>query len=89
MTNEHHTVFYTGVTSQLVTRVRQHKTKHYPNSFTARYNAFKLIYFESHGTIMVAIAREKQVKKYSRKKKFVLIQKMNPTWKDLFEDIKD
>jgi putative endonuclease len=89
MTNEHHTVFYTGVTSNLPARIAQHKNKHFPKSFTARYNATKLVYYESLDSITAAIAREKQVKSYSRKKKFVLIEKLNPTWKDLFEDIQD
>ena len=89
MTNKKFSVYYTGVTSKLIVRVRQHKDKFYPKSFTARYNADILIYFETYPTILEAIAREKQLKKYSRMKKRTLIDEMNPTWKDLFEDIKD
>ena len=89
MTNAHFTVFYTGVTSNLLARVLQHKEKYYPKSFTAKYNACILIYFEPHSTIMEAISREKQVKKYSRAKKMALINTMNADWRDLFEVIKD
>lgn len=89
MTNKHHTVFYTGVTSDLLSRVIQHKTKHYSKSFTARYNADKLVYYESLATIEEAISREKQVKKYRREKKINLIEAINPNWKDLYEGIKD
>jgi putative endonuclease len=88
MTNKHHTVFYTGVTSNLVARVHQHKTKHYPRSFTARYNADVLVYYEAHPSIMEAITREKQLKKYSRKKKVELIERMNPEWRDWYADVK-
>jgi putative endonuclease len=70
-------------------RVTQHREKHYPTSFTSRYNIFKLVYFEVFPSVEEAIIREKQVKKYSRKKKFVLIEGMNPEWRDLYEDIKD
>jgi putative endonuclease len=87
MTNQHHTVFYTGVTSDLIARVQQHKEKFFSKSFTARYNASVLIYYEAHAGITEAIAREKQVKVYSRKKKFQLIETINPEWKDLFEDV--
>jgi putative endonuclease len=89
LTNTNHTVFYTGVTSDLLSRVTQHREKHYPTSFTSRYNIFKLVYFEVLPSVEEAIIREKQVKKYSRKKKFVLIEGMNPEWRDLYEDIKD
>lgn len=87
MTNAHHTVFYTGVTSDLITRMDQHKTKYYPKSFTARYNINKLIYFEGFHSIQEAIDREKQVKKYRREKKIALIEGLNPEWKDLYDEL--
>jgi putative endonuclease len=87
MTNRHHTVFYTGVTSDLTTRVFQHKTKYYPKSFTARYNIEKLVYFENFHSIEEAISREKQVKKYRREKKIILIEGMNPDWRDLYDEL--
>lgn len=88
MTNKHHTVFYTGVTSDLFSRVTEHKEKIYPKSFTSRYNVFKLVCYESFYSIEEAIVREKQVKGYSRAKKIALIEKQNPEWKDLHEEIK-
>ncbi|PIB37266.1 hypothetical protein BFP72_18550 [Reichenbachiella sp. 5M10] len=85
MTNSRHTVLYIGVTSNLIARVQKHKGKLYPKSFTARYNAFKLVYFEGFHSIEEAIAREKQIKKYRREKKDALVNEMNPEWKDLFD----
>jgi putative endonuclease len=89
LTNRHHTVFYTGVTADLLARILEHREKRFPKSFTSRYNIFKLVYFEVFFRVEEAIDREKQVKKYSRAKKIALIEKMNPEWKDLFEDIKN
>jgi putative endonuclease len=88
MVNAHHTVFYTGVTSDLFSRVSEHKERIHPKSFTFRYNVFKLVYYESFYSIEEAIAREKQVKVYSRAKKIALIVKQNPEWIDLYEEIK-
>jgi len=89
MTNQRHTTLYTGVTSELKWRIIQHKNKEYPNSFTARYNLNKLIYYELCDDIESAIAREKQIKSWPRKKKIDLIESMNLKWNDLFEEIKD
>ena len=87
MTNRHHTVFYTGVTSNLRRRMHEHKTKFYPKSFTARYNICKLVYHEGFHRIEEAIFREKQIKKYRREKKINLIESINPTWADLYEKL--
>ncbi|MEP5611555.1 MAG: GIY-YIG nuclease family protein [Cyclobacteriaceae bacterium] len=87
MTNTYHTVFYTGVTSDLTSRIYQHKTKFYPKSFTAKYNIHKLVYFETFHSIEEAIAREKQVKKYRREKKLILIERLNPCWNDLYDEL--
>ena len=89
MTNKNFTTYYTGVTSNLVSRVMQHKEKKYPKSFSARYNTNVLVYYETYSTIMEAITREKQLKKYSKMKKRTLINQMNPEWKDLYEEIKE
>ena len=89
MANQRRTTLYVGVTSNLPRRMRQHKTKFYPRSFTARYNCDCLVYHEALPTIVEAIAREKQIKAGSRKKKLALIQRQNPDWRDLYEDIKD
>ena len=83
MTNDNNTVLYTGVTSDLKARVSQHKLKKHPNSFSARYNTRKLVYYERCETIGEAIKREKQLKGGSRKKKVELINKVNPGWVDL------
>ena len=83
MTNDNNTVLYTGVTSDLRGRVREHKEKRYAKSFTGRYNIGKLVYFQSFTGITEAIRREKQIKGGSRKKKIELINQMNPEWRDL------
>jgi len=87
MTNRRGGVLYVGVTSNLIGRGHQHKTKHYPKSFTARYNLDKLVYYEAWPTIVEAIAREKQIKAGSRAKKVKLIEGMNPEWHDLYEGL--
>jgi len=82
-TNKNHTVLYVGVSSDLPGRTHKHKTSFYKNSFTSRYNVNKLVYYEIYPDIRDAIAREKQLKAGSRKKKIELIEKMNPEWNDL------
>ena len=84
MTSRHNTVLYTGITSTLNDRVRKHKEDHYSNSFTARYHVHKLVYYERYGWIEEAIAREKQIKAGSRKKKIMLVDTLNPEWKELY-----
>lgn len=85
-TNKNDTVFYTGVTSDLTRRIWQHKRK-LVSSFTSRYNVTKLIYYEVYDDINLAIAREKQIKAGSRKKKLDMIKGANPEFKDLYEEI--
>jgi len=82
--NKPNGVIYTGVTSELKYRIESHKTKRYKNSFTARYNADKLMYYEEYNSIITAHKREKQIKAGSRMKKIRLIESMNPSWEDLF-----
>jgi putative endonuclease len=84
MTNQDHTVLYTGVTNNLQRRVIEHKTGQ-GGFFSKKYKIFKLVYFESGEGITLAIAREKQIKAGSRKKKIELINSINPEWDDLFE----
>lgn len=86
MTNLNHSVFYTGVTSNLEDCVFQHKTGLDKRSFTFRYNCVRLIYYEEFENIVTAIDREKQLKRYKRSFKINLIASMNPDWKDLSED---
>jgi putative endonuclease len=89
ITNKYQTVVYTGVTSNLPHRIMEHKEKKYPNSFSTRYNLNLLVYYEQFQCIGDAIAREKQIKAGSREAKNNLIRSINPTWKDLFDEIKD
>jgi putative endonuclease len=86
MTNQNNTVLYTGVTSELQARVFQHKTKS-ARSFTSRYNIDKLVYYEELSDAIVAIKREKQIKGGSRQKKLDLVNKRNPEWRDLYDDL--
>ncbi|RIJ47769.1 GIY-YIG nuclease family protein [Maribellus luteus] len=86
-TNKHNKVLYTGVTSELKERIKSHKDKKYPNAFTARYHADKLVWFQKFDSIIDAREREKQIKAGSRAKKIKLIEEMNPEWKDLFETL--
>ena len=66
MTNYNNSVLYTGVSSDLASRVYQHKHKVYPNSFTAKYNCTKLVFYEQLTTVQEAITREKQIKAWKR-----------------------
>jgi putative endonuclease len=87
LTNAHHTVFYAGVTSDLKARIVEHREKHFPRSFTSRYNVTKLVYFETFSSIEEAIAAEKYIKGKVRAHKIRLIEKYNPEWKDLAEEV--
>lgn len=89
MTNRTNKVLYTGVTSDLVSRVLQHKESYYPKSFTSRYKCFKLVYFEIFDDIVSAIEREKIIKGKVRKYKEALINANNPTYNDLWNEIKN
>jgi putative endonuclease len=82
MSNKNNTVIYIGVTSDLLKRVYQHKTKSH-KGFTSKYNCDKLIYFEEFTDIKQAILREKQLKSGNRNRKEDLINSDNPEWKDL------
>ena len=88
MCSMNNTTLYVGVTSTLGARVTQHKENFHPNSFTAKYNCKKLVYYRWFDTIIDAIAEEKRIKGGSRKKKEILINSMNPEWNDLYEQIK-
>ena len=86
MTNRYNTVLYTGVTSDLRKRVWQHKEK-LVEGFTKQYNVTKLVYYEVCGDALSSIAREKQIKGGSRKKKVDLINQANPNWRELYDDL--
>jgi putative endonuclease len=86
MTNRNNTVLYTGVTSDLWTQVFEHKMKLDPSSFATRYNLNKLVYIETTANIAAAIACEKQIRGWIRRRKVALIEAANPEWKDLSTD---
>ena len=86
MTNEHHSVIYTGITSDLKKRVYEHKEK-LVAGFTAKYNIVKLVYYEVFADPENAILREKQIKGGSRRKKIDLINRANKEWRDLYDEI--
>ncbi|EDP97591.1 hypothetical protein KAOT1_20552 [Kordia algicida OT-1] len=79
---------YIGVTKDLKRRIRQHKNKVHPTTFSARYNLNKLVYFEKYNSKDEALLREKRMKKWNRDRKVELIEKENPTWEDLVGKIK-
>jgi putative endonuclease len=85
ITNKNNTVLYTGVTSNLVRRIQEHKNRVCPGSYAYRYNVDKLVYYEAFGSIEEAIAREKQIKAGSRKNKINLINSINSDWIDLYD----
>ena len=87
VTNKHRTTLYIGVTSSLTGRTYEHKEHKYKNSFTGKYNAEYLVYYEIFDSIEAAIEREKQLKKWNRKKKEALINTINPEWRDLYNDV--
>jgi putative endonuclease len=76
---------YTGVTSNLAVRTLQHKNDVF-EGFTKKYGVHRLVWFERHGDVCLAIAREKQIKGWNRAWKIRLIEKTNPEWKDLAAD---
>jgi putative endonuclease len=79
-------VLYTGVTSRLVRRAYEHKSKRIPG-FTRNYNVTRLVWYEAHGNAASAISREKEIKAWRRSKKVALIQARNPHWRDLDEEL--
>ncbi|MDA8170032.1 MAG: GIY-YIG nuclease family protein [Nitrospiraceae bacterium] len=86
LTNKTNKVLYTGVTNNLKRRIYEHKEK-LVDGFTKKYNLCKLAYYEIFDNAENAIIREKQIKGGPRNKKIGLIEKMNPEWKDLYEDL--
>ena len=86
MANKPHGVLYTGVTSDLLKRIFQHKES-IADGFTKKYQCKKLVYYEQFEDILSAITREKQIKSGSRKKKIIMIENFNPEWHDLYETL--
>ncbi len=78
---------YIGMTDDLINRVLQHKNKTF-KGFTATYGVDKLVWYEAHDTRETAFTREWQMKEWKRAWKIELIEKMNPAWADLFDELK-
>ena len=85
LTNWNNKVMYIGMTNNLERRLYEHK-HHLIEGFTRRYNVDKLVYFESSFDVKAAIAREKQLKGWTRARKNALVESMNPAWQDLSKD---
>jgi putative endonuclease len=86
MASRRNGTLYTGVTSNLPQRVYQHRESSVPG-FTTRYGCKLLVWYEIFDEMLPAIAREKQIKAGSRKKKLALIEGVNPGWRDLYGDL--
>ena len=87
LANKRNGTLYTGVTTNLVKRIWEHKNDTH-EGFTKKYQVHRLVYFEQHQTMDAAITREKRIKKWNRQWKIKLIEKSNPQWRDLWDDIK-
>ena len=81
--NKRKGTLYVGVTSNLIERIISHKEKRF-EGFTKKYGVDKLGYYEEHTSIRLAIEREKELKRFSRADKLLLIESTNPNWRDLF-----
>lgn len=88
MCSLNHSTVYVGVTSNIASRVYEHKHKMHPNRFTSKYNCVKVVYYRRFELIVEAISEEKRIKGGSRKKKEELINSMNPEWKDLYDEVR-
>jgi putative endonuclease len=86
MANRRNGTFYVGVTSNLPQRAWLHRTGGIAG-FTKRYGCKMLVWYELHATMPNAIARDKQIKGGSRQKKLALIEALNPTWRDWFDEL--
>ena len=86
LTSRRNGTLYIGVTSNLLQRVWQHRS-HITQGFTAQYDVSMLVYYELHSDMRTAITRETQLKKWNREWKLKLIERSNPAWRDLYQDI--
>ena len=86
LSNKHETVYYTGISNDLLRRIKEHREGKIPG-FTQKYNCHKLLYYETYSDVEQAIEREKKIKKLSRLNKDKLIDKVNKERKDLYEEI--
>jgi putative endonuclease len=87
LTNKHKTTLYVGVTDNMAERLAKHyEGRGDKTTFTGRYNCFYLVYYEEHLQMLIAIAREKEFKKWRRSKKIALINSFNPEWRFLNDE---
>jgi putative endonuclease len=86
LARERNSVFYVGVTNNLIRRVHEHKEGIF-SGFTKKYNVKMLVYYEYCNDIREAIAREKAIKKWKRKYKIAAIESVNPDWRDLYFEL--
>ena len=86
LTNWNNKVMYIGVTNDLIRRIYEHRNK-LVEGFTKKYNVIKLVYFEEGESVVSAIEREKEIKKWRREKKDNLVKSLNPDWNDLFDEL--
>jgi putative endonuclease len=84
LSNRSH-ILYTGLTNSLTRRIKQHRESK-PGTFTARYKVTRLVYFERYQYINNALARETELKHWTRAQKIALIELANPTWEELMPD---
>ena len=89
ISNAYNNVLYVGLTVDLKGRIHKHRTKYYPKSFSAKYNVYKLVYYETFDNKYEAYARENQLKAGNRRRKEQLIRSTNPEYRDLYDEIGD
>ena len=82
LANWNNRVLYVGVTSDLTRRIYEHKNK-IVKGFTEKYNVYKLVYFQETADVLAAITREKEIKRWRRDKKDILVSSINPEWKEI------
>jgi putative endonuclease len=86
LTNGPRGVLYVGVTNDLIRRLSEHKAKLVPG-FTRNYGVVMLVYYEEHSSILEARAREAMLKRWRRAWKIELVDKFNPSWRDLADEL--
>ena len=86
LASERYGTLYTGMTSDLIKRARQHRES-VVAGFTKKYQVKQLVWYEIHQDVHAALTREKQIKKWNRAWKINLIQQNNPLWRDLYQDV--
>jgi putative endonuclease len=87
MTNKRNGTLYIGSSSDILGRIAEHKNKIIPDSFTAKHNLDKLVYYEFHPKLTDMVIRERRLKFWHRHWKNKLIESMNPEWNDLYDDL--